>query len=261
MRKDNGNSTLLLRNLLAVVIDSDFGAKPKMVTVLYEALKNKHIQVFLHNNQSQEAIGNLSWDGRIVQTHCKIINCNDGFSGVVESNLGGNSANLFIVRSAVVEVVVKESVTTKKIVLNLENTAPKNIQNMSYKVYVRAIGEESAEFQMATLKRGNSQLNAPVDIEKISGRVEAGLYVELVAGEKISITFNSSERNYLDFTNNGQYNFTYRKQPGTESDPIFVKLIFPRKVAQSKRNNSLTGRADVVYNTVLTRDSVSRIYW
>jgi len=80
--------------------------------------------------------------------------------------------------------------------------------------------------------------------------------------EKKDITFSWEEEVQLDFSGSGEYRLYWRKQAGTDSDPISVNYFLPQGIAPTfSPSFSLTQGGGYGYNTYLTRDLFSRIIW
>jgi len=207
------------------------------------SLDARHIQIFLHEPESKNAIASLGWDGGVPT---------ESF-GLTEANVGVNKANYFIQRK--IDIV---SEVGSKNIRNTMTVAFKNTASVAlgisgkYKNYVRLVmpsGSKTLKVEVAGIG-GLRELDP--EIVEVSGRVEAGVLIEVLPNETKTLTFKWDSPTSLDFSKRGELNFHLRKQAGTGDDPVTTRIIMPRGVDFS---------GNTYYNTILARDLVSRISW
>ena len=228
----------------------------------YQNLEEKHAQIFLHNQKAQRAIADLGWEGSVSQPACGG-NCFADFFGMVEANIGRNEANYFITRSATLTTTFENGLVKKKLSVFLKNKAnPALGTPAKYKTYFRVMVPQEADFgEVMVTSAGKYKRLAP-EIKQLKGRKEAGVLVEIGPGQSKSITFLWEMKFSASFSQPGEYLFFWRKQAGTDRDPIVMEFGFPQGIrVQASPNFSLTQGAYVGYNSLLSRDFVSRIYW
>jgi hypothetical protein len=100
------------------------------------------------------------------------------------------------------------------------------------------------------------------DIKDTGGKREIGILFEVLPGQSKSATFSWSGKSRLSFDTNGEYRLYWRKQAGTDKDPISVLITPPAGIAVLPFSGaSLTNDGSIDYNTNLARDLFSRISW
>lgn len=254
--------TSLTRALVGKLKESTSSNFAGVARAVFESLEERHLQIFIHEKQVQRALSDAIWDGGVYQPVCSG-NCFSDWLGLVEANVGVNKANYFVKRRMSLVVVFDEGVIRRFLTVSLENTAsPALSKTAKYKTYMRLLAPGGAVLnEVEIVGAGERQTMLP-EVKEIRGRKEAGVLIELNPGQKKSATFSWEESTNLDFTKKGEYRLYWRKQAGTGSDPVVVKLFFPGNVLpNSTPPFSLTREEGVGYNTTLSRDFVSRIYW
>lgn len=252
----------LAQELLSQLTEAEPGNYLALSKVFYQSLEEKHVQVFFHNREAQKAISGLGWEGAVYQPKCRD-NCFADWLGMVEANVGVNKANYFIERNADLSVKFEDGLIKKQLTVFLKNKAnPALGASGRYKTYLRILAPQAARFQeIEVISAGNRGRLVP-EIDEISGRKEAGTVIEVGPGQTKSITFFWENGFGPDFSLPGEYRLFWRKQAGTNSDPIVVKYFFPRGVGVvGSPNFTLTQEGTVGYNTNLARDFTSRVFW
>lgn len=221
---------------------------------LYESLERKHIQLYLHDSNSQEAIRNLGYAGDFdLSTDCGIRCIRDGYS-LVDSNLGVNKSNLFIKRSHELNLSISKEFIGHELLVNYENTANPAIGNMGvYKNYARVllpVGAKVGGVRLYDVSGAYSDLE--YDLIDTDGRRELGFLVEVLPSTQktLQIVWNMEDTN-LEL--GGQYNLVVLKQSGTEADKLVVNV--------RSSDLTLTGRSPSSYNTDLARDFKARLFF
>jgi len=131
-----------------------------------------------------------------------------------------------------------------------------------YKVYIRVLAPQNVSFGPTEVSGGGSFEVIEPEISQVRGHKEAGVLVEVLPAEAKSVTFYWEERLDLAYDSAGEIRFYWRKQPGTLNDDIVVSFSLPNKLKVfGEPPFSLTEEGVFGYNTELSRDFVSRIYW
>jgi len=254
--------TSLTRELMAQISNIPQGKYLDFARSLIKNLEERHIQVFVHNRRAQAAMAPMGVDGAVTQPTCSG-NCYADWLGMVEANVGVNKANYFLKRSALLEVSLAPTSIKRFLTLKLENDAnPALGESGRYKTYLRLMIPKASEITGVETFSSNEKATLTPEIEEIRGRKEAGVLVEVLPQEKKDITFSWEEEVQLDFSGSGEYRLYWRKQAGTDSDPISVNYFLPQGIAPTfSPSFSLTQGGGYGYNTYLTRDLFSRIIW
>ena len=96
------------------------------------------------------------------------------------------------------------------------------------------------------------------DTENISGRKEVGFLLNVPESQQAIVNLGWSQKVNKDIV--GEYQLLVRKQSGSGSDPILVQYNLPNAqlIGNGVWGPSLTNTGAYSYNTVLSRDLVSR---
>lgn len=223
-RKKASFLTALSRSLILEVVRMDNAKRLLVFKSLLSDFNKRHIQVYLHNNQTQDAITKIGWSGSVINPECGK-GCYADIFGTVEANVGDNKANYFLTRSVKVEVDFDDSTITRRVVLMFKNSANSALGVTGrYKNYLRFLIPEDSEISDASFE-------PEVIINK--GRKEVGALVEVLGGQnkEVSLVWKTK------LNKPAMYRIYIRKQAGIGDDSF-----------------SLTVNGNNVYNTVLTQD-------
>lgn len=248
--------TALSRSILSEMGDLSQSQKNLLLKSIYENLDSRHLQLFLHNADTQQAISNLNWDGSVFVPKCEA-GCYSDLMGIVEANVGVNKANYFINRSVSVNVEIEDEVIERTLTLTLANTANANLGlSGRYKSYIRLLVPEPTTDVKVTSSFGQNFDYLTPDITSAKGRKEIGVIVEILAGETRQISFIWSGKADTSFD---KYNLYYRRQAGVDEYPIELNILPGSKIQTSNPVFSLTKTGSYLYNTSLARDLYVRL--
>ena len=243
--------TALSRQLLSRISEAQEREYIPLAKTIFENLEQKHIQVFLHNQSSQRAISSLGFDGGVNLPSCTG-NCYADWFGLVDANVGVNKANYFLDREAYLVVYMDSERLKRILTVTLKNSAnPALGDSARYKTFFRVMLPQTSSVNDVQLVSGSSKEAVAAMLDETQGRKEAGILVEIGPGQSKEIIFSWEEEIGLDFTKEGEYRLYIRKQAGTVGDKVGVSVFSP----------TLTQDGGYGYNTLLTRDFFSRIYW
>lgn len=234
--------TALSRSLLADVSKLDTTQKLGVLKYLYSDLEGRSVQMFFHDDDLQNNISALRWDGGVVTPDCGK-KCYADLVGVVEANVGVNKTNYFVEREERLEVKLSPDKITRTLTVTLKNNANPALGASSiYKTYTRLLSGGGTAASSVKLYTGQSSQILPSEIINLKGRNETGVYLEILGGQSKTLEFT-----WVSNLNSGvfdQYGVYLRKQAGTGPDPV-----------------SLTVNGSSVYNGLLTGDVFSRVNW
>lgn len=221
---------------------------------LYESLERKHIQLYLHDSNSQDAVGRLGYAGDFdLSTDCGIRCIRDSYS-LIDANLGVNKSSLFIKRSHELNLSISKEFIGHELLVNYENTANPAIGNIGvYKNYARVllpVGAKVGGVRLYDVSGAYDDLE--YDLIDTDGRRELGFLIEVLPSTQktLQIVWNIEDTN-LEL--GGQYNLVVLKQAGTEADKLVVNV--------RSSDLTLTGRSPSSYNTDLARDFKARLFF
>ncbi len=255
-------ATTLSKIVLERVINLPSEQQVDVAQVCFNNLEEKHIQIFLSNTYAQKAISSLGWSGELASSSVKN-NLFADWVGMVEANLGVNKQNYYVKRSAKMEIDLKEGKIERKLSIIIENSFQDASETAKrYKAYLRVMVPAGNIFGPVEISKDGEGDLIEAEVNNVREHIEAGVLVEVFPKEKKQIQFTWTADTTLDFTNNGTYLMFWRKQAGTLNDPILISYDFPQGLAiESSPLFTLTGPDIFGYNTELSRDFVSQIYW
>ncbi len=248
--------TALSRSILSEMDNLSYSQKNLLLKYAYENLDQRHIQLFLHNADTQRVISNLNWDGSVFIPVCEV-NCYSDLIGIVEANVGVNKANYFVNRDVSLNVDIKNETIDRTLTLTLNNSANINLGlSGRYKSYIRLVVPETVEGVSITSSFGQDLESLTPDITSAKGRKEIGVIVEVLAGETKQFSFTWSTKKEKAFE---EYNLYFRKQAGIGEYPVAINVWSDSKMQNSNPAFSLTEAGSYLYNTTLVRDLYVRL--
>ena len=252
--------TALSRTLLDKVAKLKTNQLLVVLKSFYDSLNQRHIQVYLHDNGSQEAIAALHWDGGVSLPSCGSA-CYGDLVGIVEANVGDNKANFFIQRTTGLQVTVGAYEIDRTISLNLKNTAnPALGASAKYKTYIRLLIPEDAVLTSVGSYIGETMQELSPEITDVRGHKEVGVLVEVLGGgsKQVQFSWSTSVNTNSPLTGYGLY---FRKQAGTEADPASITIKGNGVQINPDPRFGLTRDGSYVYNTTLAQDLYSLFSW
>lgn len=234
----------------------------KLAQTIYTNLEEKHAQVFLHDENSQNAISKAQWGGEVKLPSCDIDNCYADFFGIAEANFGKNKANYFIKRSMEIGVFLDEDIVERKVEITLKNNAnPALGDRAKYTSYLRVMVPRDSFFDEVEISGSENTTTQP-EIKYYDDRVEAGILTTVIPEGETKLTYRWTGRTNLDFEDRGEYRLHVRKQAGTFEDPLTMLFRFPDNVnVYGNPVFGLTEEGYSGYNTTLINDKYMLIYW
>ena len=252
--------TALSRELMGEISTRPIQNYVGVLKVVYKNLDERHIQIFLHDQDAQESLSEIGWDGSVAKPTCGV-GCYPDWFGANEANMGVNKANYYIDRNYQLNVNLKKEGIVKSLSINYQNNANLVIaDNGNYKVYLRLMVPTESKLLYARVKGAGEVNDIYPDETSLNGRKEYGFYFEILPQQKreFSISWKNEADKNLDLES---YFLYWRKQAGIEDTPAHITI----ETEGSMKINSVLGGFLTVdgkfeYNAVLTRDFVSRIY-
>ncbi|HLD92550.1 MAG TPA: DUF4012 domain-containing protein [Patescibacteria group bacterium] len=239
--------TSLSRNLLQELKNLPKGKYTAFFKEIYKNLEERHIQIYLDDLNSQEAITGLNYSGQIkMQTDCNL-RCFEDSYALIDANLGVNKSNLFIKRSQELSLNLSKNSIHHELFINYQNIAGQSLGASGiYKNYARLILPQGVTIKgVRAYQTDGSYTNLDYDIVDFESRKDLGFYFEVSPGviNKIQIVWNSPTDKLFE---GGEYRINIRKQSGAEADPLSVKVSY--------QDLALTGDGPSLYNTDLAKD-------
>lgn len=254
--------TSLERAILAKL--PSLSSSPSLGLSVFSLLKEKHVQIYLHDKDSQNAVESVNFDGRAGPGSCSG-NCSNIWFGLVDANLGVNKVNYYIQRGLSFTANVKPTNIDNKLTVKITNTSTQNSPLAgNYKNYMRVIAPSQSYFDKVTTIGSDGTKSLSLDVSTVNGHVEAGVIVTVAPGETKTFVFSWNLAQSADFSREGVAQFYLRKQAGTISDPVSIKIELPSNkiyTVEPTATFTLTSNHEVSYNTDLLTDIAGRISW
>ncbi len=239
--------TSLTKALLTKITEVKQNQSATLAQEVFSNLKQKHVQVYLHDTEANQGIVFAGWAGDIKETKCSKKNCQNVLVQVNEANVGVNKANYFIERNMQLTTKLEGNIVKNSLQLNLINNAvPALGLKGKYKTYVRLVSNKGSHFSSIEVKEPLGSKFPNIELDSTDNYDSAGVLVEVEAGQTKTIVFEWSNETQLDTRKPGSLNVLWKKQAGT--DPATISL-------------GLTTKAEVRYNTNLAQDEVFANNW
>jgi hypothetical protein len=252
--------TALSRVLINKVSELNSEQRIGILKSIYQGFEERNLQLYVHNPVFQSAVNKLNWDGRLPVYTCGS-DCYSDFVGDVEANIGVNKSNYFLSRKLNFSVNIDREKIVRHLDVELNNKANAYLgASGQYQAYIRILIPADAEVvKMELVEAGQSQELSP-DITHEEGRREVGAYFEINPGQSknIKLIWESPIKTEKPLNSYGLY---IRKQAGTGSDPVNIKVVTPAAAVFSLPQFSLTKAGASTYNTNLSRDIFARLSW
>jgi hypothetical protein len=251
--------TALSRTLIADISKMNPKDRILVLKAFYESLVGRHLQIYLHDASSAEAVDKLGWDGKIQSYSCGE-GCYSDFFGEVEANVGVNKSNYFVKRKIDFSIGVDSQKITRNLSIYLENSAnPALGASGVYKSYLRVMIPSDSDLISVKSVLGQSETILSPEITREKGRQEVGVLVEVTPGESRVVKFVWQNDMPQD-TGINSYGLFVRKQAGVGADALSVKFTGKSGVVSSPMF-TLTKGSIYSYNTTLGQDFFTRLSW
>lgn len=244
--------TALSRNLIMELERLEGHKKLEAIKTIIDGLEERHVQIYIHNQNSQKAYSDLAWSGEVKVPSCTG-DCFADLVGTVEANVGVNKSNLYISRKQTLDVKISGNKIERSLVLELVNSANPSLGLPGiYKNYIRFLTNAEASVGKVMVVSGQSTNFVEAESVNVKDRNESGVYVEIYPGQTKKLVFSWISDLKSPVSGAGEYRLYVRKQAGVSEFPIQINV---------KNTASLTNPTGTVYNTELARDFFSRITW
>lgn len=222
---------------------------------LFQGFKNKDLQFFLNDNQASKILNRLEWDGSFEKKKC-LGNCYSDIVGLYEF-ADEKAAPRGIKRKASLTISLEEKLIKRKMTYNLENPT-----DSIYRGIVRIFVPGDAGFGIVNRGQKDNKLEEELDLQGIRGYKVADVFFEVEPGGTTLLNLSWEGGSELDFDEKGFYQIDWKKQSGVDTFPVSIRFEKNKKVdLYATPVFSLTGEDFLGYNTDLSRDYLSRIFW
>ncbi|MBI2011453.1 DUF4012 domain-containing protein [Candidatus Daviesbacteria bacterium] len=199
---------------------------PAIVKAVGESLEEKHLLVYLTNQEAFSYLTSQNWAGVLPRQPNIIDGQTDDFLAVIDANLGANKSNYYLERSFKLNSLIgKEGQIFHTLVINYKNNSPSDVFPAGkYKNRLRVYLPSGTKLDKATL--GSLDITSKVLPFSDYGRTGFSTLIEVLPRKQQILTLNYSLQNPLAFKGKeNRYRLDVLKQPGTSGDPILTYPI------------------------------------
>lgn len=234
-------------------IQNDFGSlNPiSLVRSLYQAIGQRHLQLYMTNSDVAATLDEIEWNGRLPA------NRPGDFLMVVDTNMGYNKANVYIQRATNYEVFLQESTPRAELTVQYTHTGPAKDepcyqgtereyeQSLPYlasaekcywnylRVYAPAVSQllDSSRHVVPgeTLFSGETWDSAAVSVEETPNLSTFANFLLVTNNGSETASFTYSLPGEVVQTNgdSSRYQLTLYKQAGTAPEPVTLAVHLP----------------------------------
>ncbi len=245
--------TSLSKNLIFTIENLPKEKYVSFFKEIYRSLEERHIQLYVHDLNTQKALSNLNFTGEInMDTNCNLRCFNDRHL-LVDANVGVNKSNLFIKRSQLLNSTISKNKISHDLSVKYQNNAGVAVgQSGVYKSYTRlVVPVDSKILGVRVHELDGKYIELKYDESVVDDRKEVGFLIEVSPNNQRTVQVLWDIETNI-FEEGGEYNIFVQKQAGTDDDNL--------KVVVRTEGLTLTGKASPVYNTYLVRDFATKVY-
>lgn len=255
----------LNRAIMAQLVDKNNASGFEFMGPILRLLETRHIAIFLTNEQANQAIQELGWDGGIKSAKCASSissKCLADYLMVVDANLGVNKANYYLSRSFLLDTSFLGREAEHRLVISYVNESQK--ADDEYKNYLRVyLPKESNGFVVEILDADGRKNNVTWAEEEEKAKKVLGFLVEVPQQEERQVTVFWKVPATGEITN---YKLLWQKQAGVVADTVILRFYQKTKkplpvLSSSTSVLGLTDKSGVGYTTNLVKDLEIEAKW
>ncbi len=228
---------------------------PKIVTELGKSLEERHLQIYLNNNQINSLLTENKWDGRLVDTE-------GDYLYVVNANLGGTKSNYYVDNKMTYEVnsMTRDGLLRANLSLDYKNNAENDAwPGGPYTDYVRVLVQDGSKLTGAKIINNAGEETDIFDSIVVS---KVGVYTsfetsfKLPPKESLRLVISYDLPQYVSMTKEGSsYSLYWQKQPGTSGDDYSFIFNPPfGSVTENLSNNLQVDGNSIKSSGILLKD-------
>ncbi|HEX8923901.1 MAG TPA: DUF4012 domain-containing protein [Patescibacteria group bacterium] len=252
----------LSKQLFEEIKNLDSQKQLLMLKAMVGILDSNDIQIALNDKDNDQVMTDLGWDGNMYQGKCSTDRCFADYLYIVESNLGVNKANYFLLRNIEQTVEIGSQNIARVIKINYENTAKNaNWPGGDYKNYMRVYLPKSINLASVSVIDGDDPNNRRIynsgelQITDIGDKKEVAFLMTVPVMKKriIEIRYNNSVN--LEGTDKFSYLNYIQRQSGFGDTGIVTLVSFPDnwQPIQVQPSASVVG-GKILFNQKLDKD-------
>lgn len=241
-----------------------------------------HDILFQFNDENLQSLAQrYGWAGKVpAQAGCEGVEkafCTFDPLVAVEANLGVNKVNSFISRTARRDITIQQDGTRLESVTMTIRNASSGASGMSYRAYLRvllppaaSVGEVTVEGVTLPIRSGSKAPHLPYteSTKDAAGQTGVGIALDSPAGSELHLVVAYTVHAPLLFGPSGTVLDAYTsKQPGVSDTPLVTTIRYPGAWTAGIEEGGAAGdhvdfianTGQLQYNTILTRDNLTRI--
>ena len=210
--------TILGGKLLEKVFSLKKEDFPKVVAELGRSLEERHLQIYLNNNQINSLLTENKWDGRLVDTA-------GDYLYVVNANLGGTKSNYYVENKMTYEVnsMTRDGLLRANLYLDYKNNAENDSwPGGPYTDYVRVLVQDGSKLtggKIINNAGGEIDIFEDLVVSKVGDYTSFETNFKLLPKESIRLVISYDlPQNVSVAKGSSSYTLYWQKQPGTSND-------------------------------------------
>lgn len=207
----------LMQQILAKILGSGMDKLPTFINSAIQLANEKHILIYMRDQQSQEALNSLNWTGQIKIREGDYLHIND-------SNFAGGKSNLYVEEKVTYEIKVEKDGSVKnKVTIEYKNSQSFTTWlNGILRDYVRIYVPKGS--QLVSSKGSEDQVST-VDDEKL-GKTYFEAFIQVRPQNSQTLSFEYTLPNKIT----GKiYPLLIQKQPGAKDHHYVIKINGSKK--------------------------------
>lgn len=213
----------LMQQILARSLSASSEKLPEFINAGVKLANAKHVMIYMHEPQAQQAISKLNWTGEIKQTVADLTASKQDYLHINDSNFAGGKSNIYVTEEVNLEIDLKNKDKVKnKLTITYKNpeayTTWLNQRNRDYvRIYVpkgaKLISSKGSDVAVTTIEEelGKTVFEAFIEIRPQNSRTLSFEY---------ELPFSAPD---------GAYPILVQKQPGTKDFDYTIKVNGKKK--------------------------------
>ncbi|MBI2019900.1 DUF4012 domain-containing protein [Candidatus Daviesbacteria bacterium] len=205
---------VLMQQILAKALGADVERLPELVATIARLANHKHIMFYMHDQNFQNALGQLNWIGEIKEYDGDYLHIND-------ANFAGGKTNLYVTQEVTQEIKIEKGKVIKKITINYENPQPFNS-------WLNTINRDYIRFYVPKGSKLLSGTGADEEVRQIEDDLGKSVFETFITVRpKNSRTLRIEYE--VPYDPKGEYKLLIQKQPGAKDFKYKIKINASQK--------------------------------
>lgn len=203
----------LMQTILAKLLGSGADKLPTFINVGVQLANEKHIMMYMHDTNTQNALSQLNWTGEIKK------NVSGDYLHINDSNFAGGKSNLYVEEKVTYEITIGNDRSTKnKVTIEYKNPQPFNFWlNGINRSYVRIYVPKGS--QLTYSKGSDDLLTTQTDDTLNKTYFEGFVQVRPQNSRTLIVEYTSPNKIF-----GKNYPLLIQKQPGTKDHHYIIKI-------------------------------------